>query len=307
MRLACPDRWCADRRGTSVCSAPWERCPLWPPRYANSIRGALAPAATAATPGSPPDCGEAQLSPSRSGEAPPPTEPPGRCETPYQICASPRDAPSFSARGHRLPRADLPVLVGTPGPSCTGLRRAAPARRRPRAIAPGHSKAPPAGKDRGRLVVSREQCSVQVAGWSWWRACSASSMTPTSSMCGGSARRVATSLRGVSTGMPATYSSPKAAECHVRTQHRDDRHADRLGELVGLPPHGRPGRTRQPRDPADAAVPQRSGRRAEQQPPLPLGQVRRDQRKGRRQHLIQVHIANLQQPLTLARSPSGDP
>ena len=25
-------------------------------------------------------------------------------------------------------------------------------------------------------------------------------------------------------------------------QHRDDRRADRLGELVGLPPHGRPGR-----------------------------------------------------------------
>jgi hypothetical protein len=35
--------------------------------------------------------------------------------------------------------------------------------------------------------------------------------------------------------------------------------------------------------------------------------VRSDQREGRRQHLIQVHIANLQRPLILAKSPSGDP
>jgi hypothetical protein len=47
--------------------------------------------------------------------------------------------------------------------------------------------------------------------------------------------------------------------------------------------------------------------RAKQQPPLPLGQARPDQRKGHCQHRIQVPIANLQQPPTLARSPSGDP
>src|SRR5262245_26182857 len=49
----------------------------------------------------------------------------------------------------------------------------------------------------------------QAAGWSWWRACSASSMTPTWSRCGGSARRVATSRPGVSTGTPSKYSSPQ--------------------------------------------------------------------------------------------------
>jgi len=31
----------------------------------------------------------------------------------------------------------------------------------------------------------------------------------------------------------------------------------------------------------------------QQQPMLPLGQVRSDQREGRGQHLIQVHIVNL--------------
>jgi hypothetical protein len=67
------------------------------------------------------------------------------------------------------------------------------------------------------------------------------------------------------------------------------------------------GRRSQPRDPADAAVAQRPGRRPKQQPALLLGQVRRDQREGRGQHLIQVHSVNLLQPLTLARSPSGDP
>ena len=47
--------------------------------------------------------------------------------------------------------------------------------------------------------------------------------------------------------------------------------------------------------------------RARQQPPLPLGQARPDQRKGHCQHRIEVPIADLQQPPTLARSPSGDP
>jgi hypothetical protein len=69
-------------------------------------------------------------------------------------------------------------------------------------------------------------------------------------------------------------------------------------ELGGATTHRRAGRISQARDPADPAVAQRPGRRAKQQPPLPLGQVRRDQREGRRQHLIQVHIANLCQPLT---------
>jgi hypothetical protein len=75
----------------------------------------------------------------------------------------------------------------------------------------------------------------------------------------------------------------------------------RVGGLVQLgdaTTHRRPGRLGQARDPADTAVAQRPGRRAEQQPALPLGQVRRDQREGRCQHLIQVHTVNLRQPLT---------
>ena len=57
---------------------------------------------------------------------------------------------------------------------------------------------------------ARKQYLVQMAGWSCWRAWSASSMTPTWSRCAGSVRRVATSRPGVSTGTPATYSSPRA-------------------------------------------------------------------------------------------------
>ena len=75
----------------------------------------------------------------------------------------------------------------------------------------------------------------------------------------------------------------------------------RIGWLVELgdaTTHRRPGPVGQARDPADPAVAQRSGRRAKQQSALPLGQVRRDHREGRCQHLIQVHIANLRQPLT---------
>jgi hypothetical protein len=53
----------------------------------------------------------------------------------------------------------------------------------------------------------------------------------------------------------------------------------------------------QARDPADPALAQRPGRRAEQQPALPLGQVRRHQREGRCQHLIQVHTRKPLQPL----------
>jgi hypothetical protein len=84
----------------------------------------------------------------------------------------------------------------------------------------------------------------------------------------------------------------------------------RVGWLVQLgrtTAHRRAGHLGQARDPADTPIPQRSGRRTQQQPALPLGQVRRDQREGRYQHLIQVHIATLPQPLTLAKSPSGDP
>jgi hypothetical protein len=73
----------------------------------------------------------------------------------------------------------------------------------------------------------------------------------------------------------------------------------RVGRLVQLgraPAHRRPGRLGQPRDPADPAIAQRPGRRAEQQPTLPLGQVRRDQGEGRRQHLIQIHWMKLTSP-----------
>ena len=41
------------------------------------------------------------------------------------------------------------------------------------------------------------------------------------------------------------------------------------------------------------AIAERAGRRAKQQPTLPLGQVGSNEREGRRQHLIQVHIPNL--------------
>jgi hypothetical protein len=71
-----------------------------------------------------------------------------------------------------------------------------------------------------------------------------------------------------------------------------------LVELGDATTHRRAGRLGQARDPADPALAQRPGRRAKQQPALPLGQVRRNQREGRCQHLVQVHIANLCQPLT---------
>ena len=71
-----------------------------------------------------------------------------------------------------------------------------------------------------------------------------------------------------------------------------------LVELDGATTHRGAGRISQARDPADTPIPQRPGRRTEQQPTLPLGQVRSDQREGRCQHLIQVHILNLLQPLT---------
>jgi hypothetical protein len=80
-----------------------------------------------------------------------------------------------------------------------------------------------------------------------------------------------------------------------------------LAEFGGAAADRRAGRLGQARDSADPAVAQRPGRRAKQQPTLPLGQVRRDQREGHCQHLIQVHMANLAQPLTLAKSPCGDP
>jgi hypothetical protein len=73
----------------------------------------------------------------------------------------------------------------------------------------------------------------------------------------------------------------------------------RVGGLVQLghaTTHGRSGRLGQPRDSADPAIAQRPGRRAKQQPTLPLGQVRRDQGEGRRQHLIQIHWMNLTSP-----------
>jgi hypothetical protein len=73
----------------------------------------------------------------------------------------------------------------------------------------------------------------------------------------------------------------------------------RVGRLVQLgraTADRRPRRLGQPRDPADPAIAQRPGRRAEQQPTLPLGQMRRDQREGRRQHLIQIHWMNLTSP-----------
>ena len=72
-----------------------------------------------------------------------------------------------------------------------------------------------------------------------------------------------------------------------------------LFKLGGATTHRRAGRISHKRATRlNPTVAQRSGRRAEQQPALPLGQVRRDQREGRCQHLIQVHIANLVQPLT---------
>jgi hypothetical protein len=73
----------------------------------------------------------------------------------------------------------------------------------------------------------------------------------------------------------------------------------RVGRLVQLgraTADRRPRRLGQPRDPADPAIAQCPGRRAKQQPTLPLGQVRRDQGEGRRQHLIQIHWMNLTSP-----------
>ena len=49
-----------------------------------------------------------------------------------------------------------------------------------------------------------------------------------------------------------------------------------LVELGGAAADRRPRRRGQPRDPADPAIAQCPGRRAKQQPALPLGQVRRD-------------------------------
>jgi len=49
-----------------------------------------------------------------------------------------------------------------------------------------------------------------------------------------------------------------------------------LVELGGAAADRRAGRRGQPRDPADPAIAQCPGRRAKQQPALPLGQVRRD-------------------------------
>jgi hypothetical protein len=70
----------------------------------------------------------------------------------------------------------------------------------------------------------------------------------------------------------------------------------RLVELGDATADRRPGRLGQARDPADPAVAQRPGRRTQQQPPPPLGQMRRDQGEGRCQHLIQVHTRKLLQP-----------
>jgi hypothetical protein len=64
------------------------------------------------------------------------------------------------------------------------------------------------------------------------------------------------------------------------------------------PRHGGPSAAPrgQPCDPADPAIAQCPGRRAEQQPTLPLGQMQCDQGEGRRQHLIQIHWMNLTSP-----------
>jgi hypothetical protein len=70
----------------------------------------------------------------------------------------------------------------------------------------------------------------------------------------------------------------------------------RLVQLGGAAADRRPRRLGQPRDPADPAIAQCPGRRAEKQPALPLGQMRRDQGEGRRQHLIQIHWMNLTSP-----------
>jgi hypothetical protein len=70
----------------------------------------------------------------------------------------------------------------------------------------------------------------------------------------------------------------------------------RLVELGGTAADRRAGRRGQPRDPADPARAQGPGRHAKQQPALPLGQMRRDQGEGRRQHLIQIHWMNLTSP-----------
>ncbi len=65
----------------------------------------------------------------------------------------------------------------------------------------------PGGSTKGALPYSglaQERCSAQAAGWSWWRACSASSITPTLSMWAGRDRSRASSLAGVSTGTLST-------------------------------------------------------------------------------------------------------
>jgi hypothetical protein len=74
----------------------------------------------------------------------------------------------------------------------------------------------------------------------------------------------------------------------------------RVGRLVQLgraTADRRPRRLGQPCDPADPAIAQCPGRRAEQQPTLPLGQMRRDQGEGRRQK-VKAAISEL-----LARRP----
>jgi hypothetical protein len=196
MRLACSDRWWADRRGTSVCSAG-VRCGRRGTRTASGARPHQQP--QPATPSSPPDCGEAQPSPSRSREAPPPAELPGSMrDPPYQIRASPRDAHLFWSRDHRLPRADRPVLVGTLDPSCAGSAARSSSRRRPRAIALAQQGAP-GGEGPGAPLRIPGAMLGSGGGVELVAGVLGQQHDPVWSRCAGSARRVATGLHGVST------------------------------------------------------------------------------------------------------------
>ena len=92
---------------------------------------------------------------------------------------------------------------------------------------------------------------------------------------------------------------PRAGGCAPRV--------GRLVQLGGATADRRPRRLGQPCDPADPAIAQCPGRRAEQQPTLPLGQMRRDQGEGRRQHLIQIHWMNLTSPAQPGKVTERDP
>ncbi len=143
---------CRSSRGFGVLSAAGNGVPLWPPRCTNSIIRGHAHTSSHGRQlqaRHPTVVSRSRLPPvpGKRHRTAPRSMPDSRD---YQIGASPRDTSlvlrSFSAWDHRPPRAGRPAWAGTLGHPVRDLRREAPARRRPRAITPGHSKTPPAGR-----------------------------------------------------------------------------------------------------------------------------------------------------------------